>query len=133
MAGAMKPYIDEPAGMAAGAALRLLLARRIAVRPEFVSASSTYYSNLMGIASITADVTDPGKAVTGYVVAGGGGNQIREKPIHYSSTRAQWLAGAGLRFGGRSRWIGGAEFRIGNAAFPLVTFYAGVRFGRNLQ
>jgi hypothetical protein len=128
--GAHKPYIDERAGLAGGAALRIPISRRAALRPEFIASSQDYYSHLLGLGSVTFDFTDPDGPAVGYAVAGAGVRRVREKPIGYTYVDRAWMGGVGVRLGGRSRWAAGAEFRVGAPAFPLVTFYAGFRFGR---
>jgi hypothetical protein len=127
--GAMKPYIDEPAGSVAGAALRIPISRRLGLRPEFLSSSQSYYRHALALGSVTVDFTRPDRAAVGYAVAGAGAAWVREKPINYNYLRRTLLAGAGVRFRAGSRVIAGTEFRIGYPAAPLVTFYAGFRFG----
>jgi hypothetical protein len=131
--GALKPYIDEPAGAAAGAALRVPVSRGVAIRPEFISSSQSYYRHSLGLASVTVDFTKPDRSVVGYVSAGAGAAWVREKPIDYTYVRKALLTGAGVRYTGASRFVAGAEFRVGVPAFPLLTFYAGFRFGRQRQ
>ena len=127
--GAMKPYIDEPAGLAAGAALRIPITRRIAVRPEFLVSSQSYYRHTLGLGNVTVDFTRPDRLAVGYAIFGAGAAWVREQPIDYTYVRRTILAGAGVRFQAGSHVIAGTEFRVGYPAAPLLTVYAGFRFG----
>lgn len=128
--GALKPYLDERAGFAVGAALRMPVSRRVAIRPEFLSSSVKYYSHWLGLGCVTVDFTQPERQAVGYAVGCGGAARVTENPIDYRYIHSALMGGVGVRFGGTSRWVGGAEFRVGNIAFPLLTFYTGFRFGR---
>lgn len=130
VAGALRPYLDEPAGAALGAALRIPVSRRVAVRPEYLSSSSKGYTHRLGLGCVTVDLAGPEGRVVPYGSGCAGVARVRETPIDFVFTRRVLVGGAGLRWGGMSRWTGGAEFRAGDTAFPLLTFYAGFRFGK---
>ena len=128
--GYYRAFLDEPGELATGAAVRLPLTRRLAVRPEFVASSYADYFHASVLGSITYDVSDPDRPVVAYVSAGGGLLRTRDKRIDYSYTEGVGLGGVGVRFALGSRWTAGTEFRIGTNAFPLVTFHIGIKVGR---
>jgi len=128
-AGSYKRFLDEPATFAYGAALRIPVMRRLAVRPEIIADHGRYYSNVLALGSVTFDFTDPGGKAVGYVVGSAGGLRTREDAI-FTATTWSALAGVGVRFPIAGKWTGAAEFRAGMPAFPLVTFNIGYRFGK---
>lgn len=124
-----KPFLDEEAGFAGGAALRMPVTRRIAIRPEVTGGSIQTYGRLMLLGTLTFDVTNPDAPAVGYIVGSAGLNYSRDARISYSYTESTALAGAGVRYYPGGRWVAGIEFRVGPDAFPLITASFGYRFG----
>ena len=124
-----KPFLDERGGFAAGAALRVPVAKRVAVRPEVLGGSIDTYRRAMMLGSVTVDVTRPEAATVGYVVGSAGLQHTRDRRISYSHNEAAFLAGGGLRYKLNDRWVMTVEARFGLDAFPLITAGFGYRFG----
>jgi hypothetical protein len=125
-----KPFLDEEAGFAAGASVRVPVTRRLSVRPEVVGGSIQTYRRLMILGSVTYDVTNPDSAAVAYVVGSAGLNYTRDTRISYSYSEGTALGGAGVRYKMSPRWILGMEVRFGLDAFPLITASVGYRFGK---
>jgi hypothetical protein len=131
--GSYKRYLDEPAAVAFGVALKIPVHRRFSIRPEFLFDNGRNYSSVLALASVTGDFTQPEKPVVGYWVAGAGGVRTRERALAFVPLQWAVLGGLGMRFAIRERWTAVAEFRAGWPAFPLVTFNIGYRWGRGIR
>lgn len=128
--GSYRRYLDEPPAFTYGAAVKIPVTRRFAVRPEFLGDNGRVYSHLLALGSVTGDFTSPEKVAVGYWVASAGG--VRERQGFSAFNFWTWavLGGVGVRFPIGERWTAAAEFRAGLPAFPLVTFNVGYRWGR---
>jgi hypothetical protein len=127
--GYFRAFLDEPGEFAGGAALRIPVVRRLAIRPEFIVSNQRGYTHALVIGSATVDVSDPHKPVVAYISGGGGFIRTHAKSIGYSYSEGLALAGAGVRFVLGDRWTAGSEFRLGTSGFPLITFNIGIRLG----
>jgi hypothetical protein len=128
--GFYRPFLDERAEFLGGAAVRVPLTSRLAIRPEFLANAYANHSDNLAIASVTFDVTDPGKRAVVFVSGGGGFLRTHDKRINYTYYEATGLGGVGVRFSFGERWTAGSEFRLGTNAFPQVTFSVGMQIGR---
>ena len=128
--GYYRAFLDEPGELAGGAAVRVRVARRWAIRPEFIASSYSDYLHTSLIGSVTFDVTDPDRPVVAYVSGGAGFLRTQDKRINYSYHEGVGIVGAGVRFALGKYWTAGSEFRLGTNAFPLLTFNLGIKVGK---
>ena len=122
--GVNKPYLDERAGFAAGAAIRIPVTERLSVRPELLWSSIPNYVHVFALGSVIYDFSDPSKPAVGYVIGSAGASHLRERSF-FRNTEFAWQGGAGVRFNLPGSWVSSAELRIGPAAIPLTTFSIG--------
>ena len=116
---------------------RFYVSPRISVGPEVAYISGTNHSHLMLTGNVTIDLVRPvnrePRAVTPFVVAGGGLFQTRESfPQRevFTSTEGGFTAGGGVRALAGKHVVVGAEARIGWELHIRFNGLVGVRFGR---
>jgi hypothetical protein len=130
--GYLKAYLDEPGQVAAGGGLRIPLAGRLSVRPEYLISSDSTYAHQFFLGNMTYDLmADRGKRVVPYAIGGVGLVNTREKTISYSSRNGLALGGFGFRLNIGDLITISTEIRAGNKAFPLATIHIGIRLSRS--
>jgi hypothetical protein len=128
--GSYKRFLDEPAALTGGVAVKIPVSSRFSVRSEYLADNSKNYPNRLVLGSLVGDFTDPDKRAVGYWVASAGGVRTGDEYIAFNAWRWALFGGVGVRFAIRERWTAAAEFRAGWPAFPLVTFNVGYRWGK---
>ena len=130
--GYLKAYLDEPGQVAAGGGLRIPLASRLSVRPEYLISSDSTYAHQFFLGNMTYDLMeDREKRVVPYLIGGVGLVNTKEKRISYSSRNGLALGGFGFRLNIGDLITISTEIRAGNKAFPLATIHIGIRLSRN--
>ena len=130
--GNLKAYLDEPGQVAAGGGLRIPLASRLSVRPEYLISSDSTYAHQFFLGNMTYDLMeDREKRVVPYLIGGVGLVNTKEKRISYSSRNGLALGGFGFRLNIGDLITISTEIRAGNKAFPLATIHIGIRLSRN--
>ena len=118
--------------VAAGGGVRIPLASRLSVRPEYLISSDSTYAHQFFLGNMTYDLMeDRGKRVVPYVIGGVGLVNTREKRISYSSRNGLALGGFGFRLNIGDLITISTEIRAGNKAFPLATIHIGIRLSRS--
>ena len=120
-----------------GGTARVYVSPRISVGPEIAFIRGQNHSHLMLTGNVTFDLAGPvsgqPRAVTPFVVAGGGLFQTRERFLNgstFTSSEGAFTAGGGVRALVGRRVIVGAEARIGWELHIRLNAMVGVRLGR---
>jgi hypothetical protein len=130
--GYLKAYLDEPGQVAAGGGLRIPLASRLSVRPEYLISSDSTYAHQFFLGNMTYDLMEEReKRVVPYVIGGVGMVNTKEKRISYTSRNGLALGGLGFRLNIGDLITISTEIRAGNKAFPLATIHIGIRLSRS--
>ena len=128
-AGSVKTYLDEPAQVAVGGALRMAITPRLSFEPEVLRVAGDRFASWQILGNATfALSTNP--QVTPYVVAGIGIIRELDKAIDYHSAETTWNAGFGVRFAVNERVSFSTEARLGLNTFPRLAAGVGVALGR---
>lgn len=122
---------------ALGGGGRFYLSPRIAVGPELLFISGENHSHFVLTGNLTVDLRAPaaggsGRAVTPFLVAGGGMFQTRESFFgeDVTHTEGAFTAGGGVRAAVSDRVTLGFDARIGWEAHLRLGGVVGVRLGR---
>ena len=120
-----------------GGTVRFYLGPRLSVGPEVAFVRGSNHSHLMLTGNVTFDLLGPvnrePRAVTPFVVAGGGLFQTRETFPHtdpFTSYDGAFTTGGGVRARVGRRVVIGAEARIGWELHLRLNGMVGVRLGR---
>lgn len=119
-----------------GGAARWYLLPRLSVGPELVYIHGTNHSHLVVTGNVTWDVRAPmngrPRAITPFLVAGGGVFQTRERFFNgsYTSSEGAFTAGGGVRARVGDRVTLGFEMRAGWEPHIRINGLVGLQLGR---
>ena len=119
-----------------GGAARWYLLPRVSVGPELVYVYGTNHSHLVVTGNVTWDLLTPTnrhpRAVTPFLVAGGGVFQTREHLFNgtYTSSEGAFTAGGGVRALVADRVTLGLEARVGWELHIRINALIGLQLGR---
>ena len=113
-------FLDEPFSKTFGGSMSFPLTGRIRIEPQILFSTSTEFREVSAFGNATLDLTDDGKRIVPYLLAGAGIVNQTDKRIDFNSTDITAHGGFGFRAYLSNRVFVAPEARLGFHAFPQI-------------